>query len=164
MLVIYDLDKTSLYCPIADKLDNFIPKNKLLKRIYYSFYPIVHRLEIALGLLQVNRNMYVRAKQFEELGINQVVVTARHRSPSIDLHVKRVFRDVNMLVLCVAQGITGLSKADVVAELPIDDDELIVMYDDNYKELSLMNRKFRKRFTGIHTYFKDNKERIDYVY
>ena len=50
MLVIYDLDKTSLFCPIADFLDRFIPRNKVLKKLYYNIYPFVHILEMKLGL------------------------------------------------------------------------------------------------------------------
>lgn len=165
MIIIYDLDRTSLYCPIADWMDRFIPKNKALKKLYYKLYPFIHILEMKLGLLQINENMYIRSKQFEELDtVKQVVVTARHYSKSIDLHAKAVFKDVSLYIICVAQGLTGLTKADVVEKLPMDEDEEIVMYDDNFQELSLMNARFSGRFTGIQVMFRDNKEETSNVY
>ena len=162
MLIIYDLDKTSLYCPIANFMDKFIPKNEKLKKIYYNLYPFIHRLEMFLGLLQINEDMYIRAKQYAEFpDTNQIVVTARHFTKTTMEHVSRVFKDIEMPVVCVAQGLTNLFKADVVKELPLLDDEEIIMYDDSVTELSVMKAEFKNHFTGIHVLFKDNKEEID---
>ena len=162
MLIIYDLDKTSLYCPIANFMDRFIPKNKTLRKIYYNLYPFVHKLEMFFGLLQINKDMYIRAKQYAEFpDINQIVVTARHFTKTTMEHVSRVFKDIDMPVVCVAQGLTNLSKADVIKQLPIYDDEEIIMFDDNFRELKYMRKEFKNHFTGIHVLFKDNKEEID---
>ena len=54
MLIIYDLDRTSLFCPIADFMDKFIPKNKFLKKLYYNIYPFIHIFEMKFDLLKIN--------------------------------------------------------------------------------------------------------------
>lgn len=162
MLVIYDLDKTSLYCPLADLADRFIPKNKFLKQLYYNIYPFIHTLEMKLGLFQINTNMYVRAKQYDEIpGVVQVIITARHFSSSVRKHVEAVFKDLDISAICIAQGLSNINKVDIVQELPIGDKEEIVMYDDSWTELLKMKAKFKKRFTGIRVLFKDNKEKIE---
>lgn len=165
MIVIYDLDKTSLFCPIADFMDRFIPKNKFLKKLYYKLYPFIHILEMKLNLLRINTKMYVRAKQYEGLkNVLQVVITARHRSFSLYKHVKHVFRDVDVTVFAIAQGLTNLHKVDIVDKLPMSDDEEIVMYDDNIWELNKVAQKHRGRFTGINLEFKDREEILSYVH
>lgn len=165
MLVIYDLDKTSLYCPLANFMDKFIPRNIYLKTIYYSLYSFVHRLEMMFGLLQINKSMYVRAKSYSEFpDINQIVVTARHYSKTTVEHVHKVFHELDIPIVCVAQGLTNLSKAEVVRELPIYEDEEVVMYDDNFAELTFMYSEFKDHFTGIKVDFKNNKEEIERVY
>lgn len=160
MLIIYDLDKTSLFCPIADFMDRFIPNNKFLKHLYYLLYPIAHMVEIKLGLLQINRSMYLRALSYEQTykDVRQVILTARHRSFSTELHKKLVFRDIDVPIFCIAQGITNLSKAAFVKLLPIDKDEEVIMYDDNIDELNKMKKEIGPRFTGLNILFKDNKE------
>lgn len=163
MLVIYDLDKTSLYCPIADFLDNFIPKKKILKKIYYMLYPIAHEIEMKYNLLQINHEMFKRAKGYQQQGATQIVVTARHYTHQTMKHVRAVFQDVPVVLMCVAQGITNKSKAEYVAELPRNPRDEIIMYDDNFTELSKMNEMFDK-FIGIQVFFKDNKEEIQRVY
>ena len=164
MLVIYDLDKTSLYCPLANFMDKFIPKNRFLKILYYNLYPIINKLEIKLGLFKINERMYIRAKQYQNYGnVEQVVVTARHYTLQTMEHVTAVFRDIEIPVICVAQGLTSLFKADVVKELPLLDDEEVIMYDDNITELSVMKAEFGERFTGIRVLFNGKDEEISYV-
>lgn len=162
MLVIYDLDKTCLYCPIADYMDRFIPNNLFLKQLYYKLYPLVHIVEMKLGLLQINHEMYLRALRFKNQVRNcrQVIITARHRSLSTELHKQAVFRHLDIPVICIAQGITNISKAGAASLLPVDKDEEVIMYDDNIDEINKMNCLFKPRFTGINILFKDNKERF----
>lgn len=165
MLIVYDLDKTSLYCPIADFLDKFIPKNKTLKVLYYSLYPFIHNLEMKLGLLKINNSMYARAKSYAEFpDINQIVVTARHFTKQTLTHVQKVFHEIEMPVICIAQGLTELSKAEVIEELPLLEDEEIVMFDDNNVELSKMKKKFKNHFTGMLVKFKGKKEYVTRAY
>lgn len=166
MLVIYDLDKTSLYCPIADFMDKFIPKNKTLKQLYYKLYPIAHIFEMKFGLLKINDEIYNRAKIYKnEFNARQCVVTARHRSYSTKLHIKRVFRDIEMPYLCVAQGLTNLTKAEVIeGMIPIDQNEEIIMYDDNFNELMCMHALFKNQFTGLLVEYDGIKEKITNAY
>ena len=166
MLVIYDLDKTSLYCPIADFMDKFIPKNKFLKQLYYKLYPIAHILEMKFGLLKINDEIYNRAKIYkDEFNARQCVVTARHRSYSTKLHIKNVFRDIEMPCLCVAQGLTNLTKAEVIqGMIPIDPKEEIIMYDDNFNELMFMDALFKDQFTGLLVEYDGIKEKVTHAY
>ena len=166
MLVIYDLDKTSLFCPIADFMDKFIPKNKILKQLYYKFYPIVHIFEMKLGLLKINNEIYNRAKIYkEQFNARQCVVTARHRSYSTKLHIKKVFRDIEMPCLCVAQGLTNLTKAEVIeGMIPVDPHEEIIMYDDNFNELMCMHALFKDQFTGLLVEYNGITEKITNAY
>lgn len=166
MLVIYDLDKTSCYCPIADWLDNFIPRNKTLKKLYYLLYPIAHEIEMKFNLFQVNLNMRQRARQYDafDRDIRQVVLTARHFTKQTEKHVQRIFGDLPVVLICVAQGITHLSKAEVASMLPIDKSEEVIMYDDNISELAQMQLAFKKKFTGIQVNFQGYTEDIKHVY
>lgn len=164
MLVIYDLDKTSLYCPIANFMDNFIPKNKLLKRLYYNLYPVVHLLEMKLGLLKINKEMYIRAKQYAEFtDVHQVVITARHHSFSLKKHVKAVFGDVDITTFAIAQGLTNLHKVDIVDALPLLKGEEIIMYDDNALELKRVKDSYKPHFTGIQVEFIGEEKILNYV-
>lgn len=164
MLVIYDLDKTSLYCPIANFMDNFIPKNKLLKRLYYNLYPIAHLLEMKLGLLKINREMYIRARQYAEFkDTYQVVITARHYSFSLNKHVRAVFGDVDMSVFAIAQGLSYLHKVDIVDRLPLIEGEEIIMYDDNAEELRRVKDKYKPHFTGVQVEFTGEEKILNYV-
>ena len=160
MLVIYDLDKTSLFCPIADFMDRFIPNNKFLKQIYYLLYPFAHILEIKLGLLQINRSMYLRALSYDQTykDVRQIILTARHKSFSTEIHKKLIFRDLDIPIFCIAQGITNLSKAAFAKLLPIDKNEEVIMYDDNIDELNKMRNTIGPKFTGLNILFKDNHE------
>lgn len=166
MLVIYDLDKTSLYCPIADRLDLFVPKNRFLKNLYYKLYPFIHSLEIRFGLIQINENMYQRAKMFQEFGndVRQVVITARHHTKASIKHIQMIFKDIDVTLISIAQGLTGLQKVDVIRKLPIYLSEEIIMYDDNFNELAFVHAEFPNQFTGMQVYFKNNKESIRRVY
>lgn len=166
MIIIYDLDRTSLYCPIADFMDRFIPKNLILKKLYYNIYPFIHILEMKLGLMKINKEMYIRAKQYAEFNDTfQVVITARHESKSLVPHVRKVFGDTDITVFAIAQGLTNLHKVDIINQLPISDDEEIIMYDDNEKELKRVRSKYKGKFTGIQIEFKGDKEEIiQYVY
>lgn len=165
MIVIYDLDKTSLFCPIANFLDKFIPHNIILKQIYYKLYPFVHILEMKFGLLKINEKIYNRAVAYKAAYPNclQVVITARHRSISTDMHIKKVFRDIDVSCFCVAQGITNLSKSDIARLIPKSKDEEIVMYDDNLDEMLKMRNVYKGHFTGIRVNFKDKEEILQYV-
>lgn len=162
MYIIFDLDKTSLYCPLADKLDKFIPKFKFLKRIYYLIYPLVHILEIKLGLFKVNENMYSRALQASQMpGTSIIVLTARHKTKLSEVHIKEVFKDVIPdYVFYVAQGLTGLSKAEYLKSQIGDTEQQIIMFDDNFYELKQMKKTFKSRFTGFTVYFNGKEERI----
>lgn len=166
MLVIYDLDKTSLFCPIANFMDRFIPKNKILKTLYYKIFPFIHILEMKFNLLKINDRIYNRAKIYkEQFNARQCVVTARHKSYSTKLHIKKIFKDIDMPCLCIAQGLTNLSKVEAVTKMiTIDSKEEIIMYDDNYHELMLMHSIFRDQFTGLLVEFDGNKEKVTNVY
>lgn len=166
MLVIYDLDKTSLYCPIADRLDLFVPKNRFLKNLYYKLYPFIYSLEIRFGLIQINENIYQRAKMFQEFGndVRQVVITARHHTKASIKHIQMIFKDIDVTLISIAQGLTGLHKVDVIRKLPIYLSEEIIMYDDNFNELAFVHAEFPNQFTGMQVYFKNNKESIRRVY
>lgn len=147
LLVIFDLDKTSIYCPIAEFMDRFIPKNMFLKKLYYKLYPFVHILEIKLGLCKVNNNMYLRAKNYINLyNVYPTVVTARHRSVPTIKHVKLIFKDLfeDVYIVCVAQGITGFTKAEYLKKVyQVDDDCEILMFDDSINELLNMRKEFK---------------------
>ena len=93
----------------------------------------------------------------------QVVITARHRSISTDMHIKRVFRDIDVSCFCVAQGITNLSKSDIARLIPKSKDEEIVMYDDNLDEMLKMRDAYKGHFTGIRVNFKDKEDILQYV-
>lgn len=166
MLVIYDLDRTSLFCPIADFMDIFIPKNKFLKKLYYKLFPFVHILEMKLGLFQINNEMYRRAKAYETFpNTIQLVVTARHYTPVVQRHIEKVFRDVDILAICVAQGLTGMAKVEAVSKyIKLDPGDEIVMYDDNLDELRQMHDVYKDKFTGFQVLFKNGKEEISHVY
>lgn len=162
MLVIYDLDKTSLYCPIADFMDRFIPEDVEKKKLYYRLYNIVYAVEMFFGLLKINKQMYHRAKNFSMMpNVHQIVVTARHYSLFTRLHAQKVFKDVfnDMELVCIAQGITGLSKAEVVSQIyPTFNN--ILMYDDSRKELGKMKRMYKKSFTGKQVRFLNDKREV----
>lgn len=155
MLVIFDLDKTSIYCPIADFMDRFIPQNKALKQLHYKIYPFIHTLEMKFGLCKINEKIYNRVKAIETINsgnISYLVLTARHETYETYKHVDLIFKEFAdfINVECVAQGTTELSKADFLENnFFIYDDEEIVMFDDNYKELLEMKNKFGSRFTGF---------------
>ena len=156
MLIIFDLDKTSIYCPIADFMDRFIPQNKTLKQLYYkNVYPFIHTLEIKFSLCKINEKIYNRVKAIETINsgnISYLVLTARHETYETYKHVDLIFKEFAnfIMVECVAQSITELSKADFLENnFFICDDEEIVMFDDNYKELLEMKNKFGSRFTGF---------------
>lgn len=163
MLVVYDLDKTSLYCPIADFMDRFIPSNTFFKRLYYNLYPFVHILEMKLGLLKTNPEMYIRAMQYAEFDdVHQIVITSRHRSFSLEKHIKRVFGNLDIKVFPIAQGLTGLHKVEVLKRLPLFKGG-IIMYDDNFKELILARDAFKGHFTGVRVHFTGEEKILDYV-
>ena len=166
MLIIYDLDKTSLYCPVADFMNKFIPKNMFLKKLYYNIFPFIHILEMKFNLLKINDEIYKRAKIYkEQFNARQVVVTARHKSYSTKLHIKKVFKDIDIPCLCIAQGLTKLSKAECIQRMiTIDPDEEIIMYDDNFNELMFMHNMFEEQFTGLLVEFDGKIEKVTNVY
>lgn len=163
-IVIYDLDKTSVYCPLANFMDKFIPNNMFLKRLYYKLYPFVHTLEIRLGLLKINKAIYQRAKMYSNMpDVYQCVVTARHDTQETYRHVDFVFDDLSpdIDVHCIAQGLTNLTKAEYVKQvIKPRNDEVIIMYDDNIYELLEMKRTFNE-FLGFRVLFTGNKEYIE---
>lgn len=181
MIVIYDLDKTSIFCPLANKLDRFIPKNKTLKRLYYKLYTLAYFIEDLFNLTQINENMYSRAKMYnnletqwqddEELNnfgigqkVQQVVVTARHYTKYVEKHVHKVFKDVDVPAVCMAQGITGLHKYDAIPILNelvgMYDSEDVIMYDDNENELDLMRKYLQDKVTTVRVHFENGHETI----
>lgn len=166
MLVIYDLDRTSLFCPLADFMDKFIPKNITLKKLYYKLYRFVHILEMKFDLLEINNEMYRRAKAYETFSnTTQIVVTARHYTPVVKEHIERVFRDIPIVAICVAQGITGMAKVEAVSKyVKLDKNDEIVMYDDNFDELRMMHDVYKDKFSGFQVLFKNGREEISHVY
>lgn len=165
MLVIYDLDKTTCFCPLADFADKFIPPNKFLKKFYYKLYPFIHRFEMKFDLFKTNLSFYQRARLYSTFpGVTQVIITARHYTPMVDRHKEAIFGSLDIPVVCIAQGLSELFKADVVSMLPIEPDEEIIMFDDNLEELTLMHIKFGKRFTGYKVLFKGKEEQLEHVY
>lgn len=166
MLIIYDLDRTSIFCPIADWLDKFIPKNEIIKKLYYNLYPIAYIVEYIFSLVQVNRNMYNRAYMYDKIDeCFQIVVTARHFSKPVIWHLKSIFSELSgkIPVVCIAQGLTQLHKYEIVKSvinnLDMTQDEEIIMYDDNVIELALMQQNFQN-CKCIKISFKDNIEKI----
>ena len=160
MLVIYDLDKTSVYCPLAEKLDRYIPKNMILKKLYYNLYPVVHWLELKLGLLKINKYIKQRAETAQRFGARQIVLTARHYTRMVVKHCELVFGDIPITLTCISQGLTKISKARYVQMFENQPDEEIVMFDDNKFELKQMKRTFGSRFHGIQLEFLGDVERI----
>lgn len=163
-IVIYDLDKTSVYCPIADFMDRFIPKSMFLKKLYYKVYPFIHTLEIKLGLLKINQAMYQRAKMYSNMpNVYQCIITARHDTQETYRHVDLLFDDISpdIDVHCIAQGLTNITKAEYVKRvIKPRNDEVIIMYDDNAHELELMKLIFNN-FLGFRVLFTGEKELID---
>ena len=147
-------------------MDKFIPKNKFLKKLYYNIYPFIHILEMKFDLLKINSEIYNRAKIYkEQFNARQCVITARHKSFSTQLHIKEVFRDLDIPCFCIAQGLTKLSKAEALNNLVVvDPNEEIIMYDDNFNELMFMHSMFQDKFTGFLVEYKGNKEKITHVY
>lgn len=166
LYVIYDLDKTSLYCPIALWLDKQTRLKKLIgDKLFYSLYTPAYILELILGLFKVNTNMRARAKIFEDMkrdDIYQIVCTARHLTNITKFHKKQVFKELsdNITLVCVATGVTGLTKVQVLKELfQITDKDEVIMYDDNLYELNQMYNKMKNVSTYL-VYFEGKKENV----
>lgn len=160
MLVIYDLDKTSVYCPLAEKLDRHIPKNITLKKLYYKLYPIVHWIELKLGLLKINKYIKQRAETAQNFSARQIVLTARHYTHMVAKHCELVFGDIPVTLICISQGLTGVSKARYIQLFENNENEDILMFDDNERELKLMKQTFGDRFRGVQLEFLGNYERV----
>ena len=167
MLVLYDLDKTSLYCPFALWLDTSPLKLLLPRKIFYSLYSFIYILEMMFGKFKVNNEMYLRAKAYSnQPDVIQAVVTARHHTWMTRLHTYLVFKELKkqMTLICVATGESGLTKAEVVAYLfeeRLDPDERIVVYDDNEYELKVYDNSFGNRATLFKVDFDGEIETIN---
>ena len=164
MLVIYDLDKTSIYCPIALWLDNqFWIKKLLPTRLFYALYTPVYIFEMITGLFKVNPKIYERAKIYRQLSnVKQCVITARHNTFITRLQKKLVFKDLDNEVelYCTANGITGQSKAILVRnKITSNKNRNILMYDDNFYELAAMKLNF-KNTVQLKTEFLGKNETV----
>ena len=164
LYVIYDLDKTSLYCPIAMLLDKQRWLHNLLgNNLFYSLYTFAYKLEHILKLFKVNNNMYLRAKFFEKEykhNVTQIVCTARHLSNETRIHKWKVFKDLNVDLVCTACGYTGRNKAQVLKELyNITSTDNVIVYDDNSYEIYNYKNTF-KNIKIIKVDFKNNEEII----
>ena len=167
MLVLYDLDKTSLYCPFALWLDTSPLKVILPSKLFFSLYSFVYILEMMFGQFKINNEMYLRAKAYNnQPDVKQAVITARHHTWMTRLHTYLVFKELmnTMVLVCVATGESGLTKAEVVDYLfgeQLDEDERIVVYDDNEKELETYDVDFGNRVTLFKVDFDGKTETID---
>lgn len=164
LYVIYDLDKTSLYCPIAMFLDKQRWLHNILgNHLFYSLYTLAYRLEHIFKLFKVNNNMYLRAKFFEEEykhNVTQIVCTARHLSNETRIHKWKVFKNLNVDLVCTACGYTGRNKAQVLKELyNITSTDNVIVYDDNSYEIYNYKNTF-KNIKIIKVDFKNNEEII----
>lgn len=168
MLILYDLDKTSLYCPFALWLDTSPLKLLLPRKIFYSLYSFIYILEMMFGQFKVNNEMYLRAKAYSsQPDVTQAIITARHHTWMTRLHTYLVFKGLmkQMILVCVATGESGLTKAEVVAYIfgeQLDDkDERIVVYDDNEYELKTYDNDFGNRATLFKVDFDGKTETIN---
>ena len=164
MLVIYDLDKTSIYCPIALWLDNqFWLKKILPTRLFYALYTPIYIFEMMFGFFKVNDKIYERAKIYRQFrDTKQVVITARHDTLITRIQKKLVFKDIDKEIelYCTANGITGQSKAILVKnKITRNKNKNILMYDDNFYELAAMRLNFRNT-TQLKTEFDGIKETV----
>lgn len=169
MLVIYDLDKTSLYCPIALRLDNSFLKRLLPSKIFYGLYTFVYILEMIIGKFRINEAMRERAIAYsKEKDVGQMIITARHLTYMTRVHAELVFKDVmkDMLLVCVATGETGLTKAEVlysITENILEDNERIIIYDDSDYELEQYEKVFKDQVTCFKVDFNGKDEIIKCV-
>ena len=164
MLVIYDLDKTSIYCPVALWLDNqFWLKKVLPTRLFYSLYTPVYIFEMIFGFFKVNDKIYERAKIYRQFrDTKQVVITARHDTLITRIQKKLVFKDIDKEIelYCTANGITGQSKAILVRnKITSNRNKNILMYDDNFYELAAMKLNF-KNTVQLKTEFLGKNETV----
>lgn len=166
LYVIYDLDKTSLYCPIAMFLDKQRWLHNLLgNNLFYSLYTLAYKLEHILKLFKVNDRMYQRAFYYayecnKRNNITQIVCTARHLSNETRIHKWKVFKDLNIDLVCTACGYTGRNKAQVLKELyNINSTDEIIVYEDNSYEIANFKRIF-KNVKIIKVDFQGKKEKV----
>jgi len=162
--VIYDLDETSLYCPLAYKLDKCHKLKQLLpKPIFYSLYTPVYIIELMFRLFKVNRNMRVRAILFHEnADITQHVVTARHSTLITKLHKYLVFKEMSKYISlhCVASGKTEIDKATYVyRHILFRVNDKLLIFENDPKEISSYNKYFFGKVAIVHTNFNGEEER-----
>ena len=164
LYVIYDLDRTSLYCPLAMWLDKYHKLKRLIgNNFFYSLYTPVYILELILGLFKINKAMYQRAKMINNLGqpVTQIVCTARHYTPITKLHKDLVFKDQSPYIdlVCIAAGKTGLVKADILDEIyEFTEDDQFIIYEDNFFEMNRFKTKFKDLVTSYLVLFEGQKE------
>lgn len=165
MLVVYDLDKTSLYCPIALWLDDSFLKRLLPSKIFYGLYSFVYILEMMFGQFKINKAMRERAIAYSKgEDVGQLIITARHLTYMTRVHAELVFKDTmkDMLLVCVATGETGLTKAEVLYSITkntLEDNERIIIYDDSDYELEQYEKVFKDQVTCFKVDF-DGKDEI----
>ena len=169
MLVVYDLDRTSLYCPIALWLDDSFLKRLLPSKIFYGLYAFVYILEMICGKFKINKAMRERAITYSKgEDVGQLIITARHLTYMTRVHAELVFKGAmkDMLLVCVATGETGLTKAEVLYNLTTDylqDDERIIVYDDSDFELEQYEKVFKNQVTCFKVDFNGKDEIIKCV-
>lgn len=133
---IIDLDKTSLYCPLALKFDNSPLKNLLHPKLFYGLYSFVYILEFLLGKFKVNSIMQYRIKHFSN-NVENYIITARHKSLLTKIHCYLLFgkqmKDIKLI--CTEAGFSKKKKYEFIQPLIKDDNCTVIMYDDNEDEL-----------------------------
>lgn len=137
MLVIFDLDKTLLYCPLALKFDNCKLKDFIHPKIFYGFYSFIYILEIILNKFKINKGLARYARYLASNSMNEIyVITARHKSFMTKLHCSLIFKNHRYNLICTEAGFTGRHKVDIIKhDLQIAKNAWFVMFDDNYDEL-----------------------------
>lgn len=180
MLVIYDLDKTSLYCPLSYKMDKCFLKKCLPIKLFYSLYNFIYTVELMFGLFKINNNMYIRAKSYfrqlellkNKINITQLVVTARHNTLLTKLHKKLVFKDLDEKIelICCSSGLNKVSKAEFITSDEynnnikllyrlIRNEEIKIIYEDNLYEIN----NYRKYLSNFRIYKIDFSNYGEYI-
>lgn len=160
MIIIYDLDRTLVYSPIAMFLDRLRPRNLTLLKLYYKLYPAAYFLDTYLGLLKINIMMAKRIEMYHRYpNIRQIIVSARDDGLATYAQLAHI-PNINLIqdVFLIAQAKTKYSKAAFLLDRYYIKAN-IVMFDDSYLELSAVKRHFENA-TCIQVNFKDKEEKL----
>ena len=160
MIIIYDLDRTLLYSPIAMFLDRFRPRNLTLLKLYYKLYPAAYFLDTYLGLLKINTMMAKRIEMYHRYpNVQQIIVSARDDGLATYAQLAHI-PNINYIqdVFLIAQAKTKYSKAAFLLDNYYSKTN-ILMFDDSYLELSVVKRHFENA-TCIQVDFKGKEEKL----